>query len=237
MIHEDAEGGAYFHIDIARADEDLAEVYDSFLASAFEDEEELRDLGIDISQMDYLEMQMEEYDETAGVIFGRFDFDNVRSNLSELNLTQGSYEGAEFWSGYYGTYGDMGVAILANGLIWGDREVVKSLVRTMIGSDPSFYDVPEVREILDRFPEWTPLIAMVTLQPLSDFDIPFAEAAGYAFAKEDRNTLKYSMVVKFVDSATAQEELESWMEVPGIKARRDGSFVIIDAKMPLEEFD
>lgn len=236
LIHKDAEGGAYFHMDIARADKDLAEVYDFFSASVAEDEEELQDLGIDISQMDYVAMQMEEYGETAGVVFGRFDFENVRSSLSDLDLTQGSYEDVEFWSGYYGEYGDMGVAFLADGLIWGDEEVAKSLVRTIEGSDPSFYEVPEVREVLDRLPGWTPLMAMVSFQPLSDFGIPYAESAGYAIAKEDRDTLKYSMVVKCVDEDTARQMLETWVEAPSIKARRDGSFVIIDSEMPIEDF-
>ena len=236
LIHKDAEGGAYFHMDIARADQDLAEVYDSFAASVSEDEEELQDLGIELSQMDYVAMQMEEYGQTAGVIYGQFDFENIRDSLSDLDLTQGSYEGVEFWSGYYSTYGDMGVAILADGLIWGDEEVAKSLVRTIEGSDPSFHEMPKVKEVLDRLPGWTPLMAMVSLNPLSDFDIPYAESAGYAIAKEDRNNLKYRMVVKFLDSDIAQQMLETMMGDPATETRRDGSFVIVDAKMPIEDF-
>lgn len=236
LIHKDAEGGAYFRMDIARADKDLAELYDFFLASIAEGEQELQDLGIELSQVDYLAVQMEEGDETALAVLGQFDLDNVRSSLSELDLTQGSYEGVEFWSGYYGEYGDMGVAFVTDGLIWGDEEVVKSLVRTIKGSDLSFHDVPAVREVLDRLPGWTPLMAMVSLQPLSDFDIPDAEAAGYVVSKKDSNTLKGSMVVKFVDEDTARQMLEVLVEGPEIKARRDGRFVIIDSEVPIEDF-
>jgi hypothetical protein len=232
LIDEDALGGAYIDIRGLRGDEDLAAVLDSFSAETFNGE--LEDLGIELSQIDTLVSSIGE--DRAGICYGRFEFDVVRASLRELDLTHGSYEGVEFWSGEYEDYRTMGVAFLANGLIWGDRGASKSLIRTIEGSEASLHETPEVGGIIERLPEWAPLMAMVSLDPLSKFGLLNAEAAGYFLAKEDKDSLKVALVVKCKDSATAQEMLEFPTEVEGLDARRDGSWFIAEYRMSVDSF-
>jgi len=65
-INEDAIDGGYFHVDVARQDKDLAGMLDSFFSEELS-KEDLGDLGVDISRIDYVVFQTGEFGESAGV--------------------------------------------------------------------------------------------------------------------------------------------------------------------------
>ena len=230
LIHGDAVGGAYMHLGSIRDDEDLSDMYDSFMAEPFDGE--LEDIGIDLSWIDYVVISSES--DTVGILHGQIDIEKVRSSLSELNFTQGTCEGVEFWNGTYFAFGDAGVAFFSDAIVWGEEEVVRSVVRTIMDVDPSLYDIPEVREVFDKLPTWTPIMVMVTLDPLTDLEMPYADAVGFIIAKQDRDNLRAAMVAKFAD-ADAAEQMAQLLE-SSLDARCEGSWVILEGTMPIDEF-
>lgn len=234
LINEDAVRGAYLYLDTIRGDQDLAQISDSFVDS-FE-VKELSDFSINPSQIDYIAVQAQGSDRQAIVALGQFDFRNIRDSLKGLGFTQGEYDGIEFWRGYHSTYGQRAMAIFNNGLIWGDVEAAKSIIRTINNKDPSFYELPAVKEMLDRLPEWTPLILMVSLDPLSDFDIPNAEVAATAMAKKNKDIMKISMIVNFIDEADALQICESIQGQENTSGECDGKLAVLEIEMPIEDF-
>lgn len=233
LVNEDAICGAYVKLDIVRGDRDLAQLSDYFMTIL--EAEELSDFSIDVSQVDYFAVANEQWGEKAGVALGGFDFNDVRDSLRGLGFTQGKYAGIEFWRGYYEPYEQTGMGFFRDGLVWGDEESAKSIIRTASKIDPSFNELSSVREVVDRLTKWSPLLLMVSFDPLSDFDIPYAEVAAAAMAKKNLDIMRVSMVVKFTDEADALQLCKSVQAQYTLKGECDGKFAIVEYEMPIEE--
>ena len=234
-INEDAIDGGYFHVDVARQDKDLAEMLDSFFSEEMS-KEDLGDLGVDISRIDYVVFQTGEFGESAGVAEGQIDVEGVRDRLRELDLRPGTYEDTEFWEGPYGIYDNMGVAFLPDKLIWGEEESVKSIIRAIKGIDRSFYESDDIREILSILPQWIPLSLIVTYDAEYAFGLPGADIAVMAVAQKDGDLLKLAMVVGFTDLDAAQRICQSQTDDDDIRVRCQGRFVIFEGETTVEDF-
>ncbi|MFC1963561.1 hypothetical protein ACFLVL_02955 [Chloroflexota bacterium] len=236
FVPADASAGMYAYVDRLNNDETLQDIYKSF-AEAGAADGELSDFGIEILQMEHIVSVFREY-ETAGVAVGKFDFDNVRTHLEELDFTRENYNGVEFWTGYYGEYGDAGVAFSPDSLVWGGLELVESIALTMEGIDDSYEDVVEVKEVLKRFPEWTPLMTTVALDAEAVLGIPGAKNGGYTITKGEGGHLDSVWAINFLDTSTALEVgnlLGSSIGATSDDIEQDGTWVVIEAEMSIED--
>jgi len=229
---EDAQGALYMDVPLMQGDD--------FLGQAFEEgetDEDLEGLGIDISQMDQAVIPVGMDSGEAGIVLGRFDFDHVREQLREHDLTEGTYLDIEFWSGDVWPHGRTGVAFFANGLAWGDEELVKSLVRVITGVDPSICEVADVAELCDRLPSWPPFMAMISLDPAEDFDMPNARAAAFVFAKEEgEDSMRFACAVEFEESDEAGQWYDAIRGREGVRANVTVRFLSYEGTMSLKEF-
>ena len=231
-VPKDAQGHLYMNVPLIQADEYLGQSF----REANEDDEELRSLGIDISQMDQAVLAYGMDSGEASVALGRFDFDYVREQLRGQGLTGETYLDTEFWAGDLYSYAQGGVALFANGLAWGDEEMVRSLVRVITGAEPSICDTADVEELSGRLPTWTPFVAMLSLDPAEDLGMLNAQAAAFVFAKEDEDSIRFAWAVEFNEPDEATKWYDAIKGEEGIRASVATRFVSYEGTMTLEEF-
>ena len=236
LISGEAAYGMYVDFKNIRQDEDLSAMYD-YLGEGSADGE-LEDFGLSISQVDFAAGTMD-----GGIFCGCFDYNEIRESLRKLEFEEDVYEDVELWTGYYSGYGDTAVAIFESGLVYGEVDVVKAHVRVIRGIDKSLYQKEDVEQIMNRLPNWSPIIIVVMIDTYGQLDFSGAVAQVFAFDKADRDNLKLAMVVKFTSEDAAIEALsdaETYMEEGyegmGIKANQNGTFVEIEAIVPIELF-
>jgi len=235
LIPAEATGAMYLDLDLLMNDEALEGVAESMGFSA--DDEELKDFGIEIYDMDSIVVALRD-DEEAGVAVGQFDFDSVRLHLELLEFTHTSYKGVDFWVGYYDEYGDTSVAFFSDALAWGDLELVESIVRTIKGEADSFEDLAEVKEVLNRFPERTAVASMVVLDAVTELGAPPGVKNGGFMVTEEGGYLKYMWAFNCIDEPTALEMEYQWSDgLESTTVRRDGTWVIVEEEISTEEFN
>ncbi|UCC60936.1 MAG: hypothetical protein JSV02_03715 [Dehalococcoidia bacterium] len=233
-ISETAESGGYYNLAVVRSDEDLVNIYEAF-ANDTSAQEEFRDFGIDPSQIDHIVYQ-EMDSETAHLVLGRFDLEQIRESLNELGFTSVIYENTEFWEGNYTTYDGTGFAFMPDKLIWGHEEAVRSFVSTVEGQERSFYDIRETKEVLARFPDWPPIAVDITFDVLDDYGIRDAVIMATAMAKKDSGTMNVASIVKFIDAETADQMCEYLADMNDMRVTCDGEFAIIEGEETIEEY-
>ncbi|MFC2058095.1 trypsin-like peptidase domain-containing protein [Chloroflexota bacterium] len=237
LIPADALTGAFIDIDLITSDETLEGFAESIGLTELTDDEELADFGIESAQIGAI-LGTSRENENVGIALGQFDFDSVRTHLEEIDFTYGSYEDVEFWTGYYGSYGDTGVAVIPDALFlaWGDVELVESIVRTIKGIDDSFENVAEVQEVLNRLPEGTPLINIVALDMAAEFDLPGTKNGSLTVVIAGGD-LKLVWVLNCIDASTAQEIGNQVGDSMGATSvRQDGTWIVIELVVSIEEF-
>jgi hypothetical protein len=237
LIPKDAIAGSYVDFASLRGDEDLQDIYSSYITEFTASE--FQGIGIDPSNIDY-GVTVQNASGIAGIVHGHFDSENIRGNLSKSGLTQSRPQGFEVWSGNYGEFGQMTMAILVDGVIFGEKDSPMALISTINDKNSSLFETTEAKELLAYIPTWTPLITVVSRRAPDNSDISGVELMTYAFAKEDKDTLKFESVIKFVDLTAAQTmeapAIGMWEELGGatqVKARQEGSLVIIEGKLPI----
>ncbi|MFC1963499.1 hypothetical protein ACFLVL_02640 [Chloroflexota bacterium] len=200
------------------------------------DDEELKDFGMEISEMYSMVGASRAY-EAAYVAVGQFDFTRVRMHLISLDFTKFSYKGVELWRGNYDVYDNTGMAIFSDALAWGDRELVESFVRTIKGADNSFEDLPEVKEVLNKFPEWPTLMSMVCLDAVTELDAPpGVKNGGFTMAQEGGH-IKLVYAFNCIDASTALEmEYRGNQGAEGIFYISDSTWIIAEEEISTEEF-
>ena len=231
LIPGDSDGGMYLDFKSMREDENLSAVYDAMAVGQFDWEE----MGVSVSQVDF----MVSY--AAGAVFGgRFDYNDVREALKELDFEEGTYEDVELWTGYHSELGDGAVAILEGGLIYGEPDTVKAHMRVINGTEVSLYQTEDFEQVMDKLPGWSPIILMLECAPR---ELPFdALALVIALGKADEDNLKLAVVMEFESESAAIEGLggvDTFVGPMGameVEASRSGTFVNIEAKIPIQTF-
>ena len=235
LIPGDAHGGMYLDFKSMREDKDLSAVYEGMAVGQFEWGEEI--VGVSASQVDF----MVSYG--AGVVFGgSFNDDKVREALGELEFEEGTYEDAELWTGYHGELGEGAVAILKGGLIYGEPDTVKRHMRVINGTEASLYQAEDIEQVMDRLPGWSPIMLMLQCELPEQMGFSDALALAMAFSKADKDNLKLAVIIEFESESAATEGLtgaETFvrsMEGIEIEVSRSGTYVEIEAKIPLQVF-
>ena len=237
LIPGDAHGGMYLDFKSMREDKDLSAVYEGMAVGQFEWGEEI--VGVSASQVDF----MVSYG--AGVVFGgSFNDDKVREDLGELEFQEGTYEDAELWTGYHGELGEGAVAILKGGLIYGEPDTVKSHMRVINGTETSLYQNEDIKQLLNRLPGWSPIFLWLECDHSGEgqFGFPDALAGVMVLGKADKDNLKAAVVIEFRSKIAATEGLTGaeiffeYTEGTEIEVNQSGTYVEIEAKIPLQMF-
>jgi len=233
LIPGDAPGGMYYDYKSLREDKDLSAWYDSMAAGQ---SGPMEAIGVSLSQIDFMAAV------EGGVLGGRFDCDNVRKTLRGLDFEEGTYEGVELWTGYHSEFGDSAIAILEGGLIYGEPDAVKAHVRVINGTEVSLYQTEDIEQLMNRLPGWSPILLWLECDPSREMPFSDALAIVIAFGKADKDNLKLAVVVRFESESAAIEGLggvDTLIEPMGameVEASRSGTFVNIEAKVPIQFF-
>ena len=217
----------YVDIQTMRDDRDLRDIYKDMKKSGTSEIDELG-IDIDIDDINYIA-------EAGGItiIGGKFDLKDVRDELDDRDFDKDDYKGVEFWTGEY----NKAVAIKGDKVIMGNDKQVKSCIKVIKGDRTSMYDDNEdIRDVINKLPGGI----MTMVGAYASYE--GALAMGSAFMKEDDDTLKMKMVVKFDDEDDAEDartDLKREMkkgEAFDVDVKQSGKILEVTAKMDIEDW-
>ena len=212
---EGASSLTHVNLQAIRNDKDLDEIYESIEGS---ESYELWGYGIDIGDVNY----MAETDEIA-ILEGKFDLEDVRDELDNVDFDKDEYKDVEFWLGE----NDRAVAISGDKVIYGSEDAVKTCIKVIKGSEESVYEGnDDFRAVIDKLPD-----GIKTLVGTSGlYRYSGAVAMGSVYSKEDEDTLEVKGVIKFDDEDDAEDaksEVKQDMRktLDDVVVKQNGEFV------------
>ena len=235
MVPEDASRFGHFDLQTMRDDKDLEDIYEKMT----EGQDDLDVLGLDMDDINHMAaVSEEEGDYELSILKGNFDLEDVRDALDDADLDEDEYKGIEIWKRASWLGGDSAIAISGDTLIIGNKDSVKDCIKVMKGSEKSVYDDNEdFRDVIDRLPG-----GITTFVSPSGCRHKYEGTlmAGFVFIKEDEDTYKMHVVIKFDDDDDAEDaksELKQDLkeEMDDVEVKQNGVFLECTAKGDLED--
>lgn len=235
MVPEDASTFAHFDFQAMRDDEDLEKIYEKMT----EGRDDLDALGLDVDDINRgAGVAGEEGDYELSILNGNFDLEDFRDELDDADFDEDEYKGIEIWKRASWLGGDSAIAISGDTLIIGNKDSVKDCIKVMKGSEKSVYDDNEdFRDVIDRLPG-----GIITIVSPSGCRHKYEGTlmAGFVNIKEDEDTLKVHVVIKFDDEDDAEDaksELKRDLkeEMDDVEVKQNGVFLECTAKGDLED--
>jgi len=218
----------YLNVEALRNDPALDDLYDNWR----EDEGQMLNAhGIDRNSVTSIG-----YGSEVTIVAGSFDLAEVRHELDTRDYDDDEYRGIEVWRKPYGNE----LTALKGGLIIiGPEDPVKECIRVMEGTEDSFADRQDARDVMNKLPGG--LFVHVSLSNwftgllLSGF-----ESLGISAQKADEYTLRFTFVLKFDDRAYAEDamnKVEDFVDnsYRNVEARQDGEYLIVTGEIDVED--
>lgn len=238
-IPQDATMFAWIDMRALRGDDDLKDMY----ADMEDSLEYLPDMaGIELEDVNRVGTTNIGFD---GVVLldGRFNLNEVRNKLEDLNYDQGDYKDVEVWEtqSYYDT---IWLALMGNLIIMGTSEAVSDCITLIREGGKSFVDNRDVKDLIDRLPGGIVMALGIgdAFADLIDEDYEGLEAGAMSYGKKDEDTLKMTAVLKFEDADAANaaiDEIKDDLEDEGYKqvdVDQDGEFMTVTAEIDIDDF-
>ncbi len=224
----DANRFVYVDVEELRSDEDLADLYDAWKDSAGP---MLTMRGIDRSSVAWAA-----YGPSLTFLGGKFDLVEIRRELDDRNYSDDEYRGVEVWTR---PFGNELVALMGDLVIIGNEASVEESIRVMKDDEDSLGDDADVADVLKRLPDGA-LTEVHTDNWLVDLVLSGYEAVGLSAQKQDDETLKIKVVVKFDDDEYARDavvQIEDYLDpqYSRVDVTRDGQYVIGTAELDIDE--
>lgn len=224
----DANRFVYVDVEELRSDEDMADLYDAWKGSAGP---MLTTRGIDRSAVDWAA-----YGPSVTFLGGKFDLAEIRHELDDRNYTDDEYRGVEVWTR---PFGNELVALMGSLVIIGNEASVEESIRVIKDDEDSLGDDADVADVLKRLPDGA-LTEVYTGNWLVDLVLSGYEAVGLSAQKQDDQTLKITLVVKFDDEDYARDaavQIEDYMDLQyrRVDVTRDGQYVIGTAELDIDD--
>jgi hypothetical protein len=210
------------NIKAVRGDDDLEDLYKSWKDGV---EDMLDKYGIDTDDVD-----SDVEGEGARIFSGKFDLDDVRDELDDMDYDDDEYKGVEVWKS-----DTEWVALMKNLIIIGAEDGVKDCINVIKEGEDSLKDNKDAKGVMDKLHSG---IGMYYYEGGGYIDI---EAFGMSFWKKDKDTLGVSMVFKFEDKDAAEDamdEIEENLEdeYEDIDVDQDDEFIIVTGEIDIEDF-
>lgn len=178
------------------------------------------------------------------ILKGKFDDTDIETATGGCEEVE-YYKDVEIWTECEGNYGSMELrVVLSEELVMlceaENQESVKKAIDTVEGREKSVYDIDEdVRDVVNRL---LPNGITTTIMKESYHGVYHSVAMGFTAVKEDENTIKFKVVLKFKTKEDAaehgkevMEELDKEeMEISDLEMKQDGEFVEITGKLPVK---
>ena len=236
MVPEDASRFGHFDFQTMRDDKDLEEFYEKM------EGDNLDALGVDRYDINHMAVVSgeEEGDYELVILKGNFDLEDVRDELDDADFDEDEYKGIEIWKRASKLGGDFAIAISGDTLIIGKKDSVKDCIKVMKGSEKSVYDDNEdFRDVIDRLPG-----GIITFVSPSGCRHQYEGTlrAGIVNIREDEDTLKVHVVIKFDDEDDAEDaksELKRDLKevIDDVVVKQNGVFLECTAKGDFEDFE
>ena len=237
MVPDDASTFAHFDLQTMRDDKDLKEIYEKMTEGSRDDWDAL---GFDMDDINHMAAAEGEegFSDGLGILKGNFDLEDVRDELDDADFDEDEYKGIEIWKRASWLGGDSAIAISGDTLIIGNKDSVKDCIKVMKGSEKSVYDDNEdFRDVIDRLPG-----GIITIVSPSGCRHKYEGTlmAGFVNIKEDEDTLKVHVVIKFDDEDDAEDaksELKRDLkeEMDDVEVKQNGVFLECTAKGDFED--
>jgi hypothetical protein len=236
-VPSDTTSFKYVDVKALRNDADLDDLYDAWKAGM---DSWLEALGINHSDVSGF-AHGSSADSRFTLLVGKFDLDDVRSELDDRKYDEDEYKGVEVWKREVGwdPVLESRVALMGNLIIMGDENGVEDCISVIKAGAASWLGEADVNDVASRLPGG--VYVDLQKQELAELVIEGLEVTGISAKKLDADTLKIAGVAKFNDeddADDADDAIENLMELQQFKkvdVSQEGLFLEASAELDIDD--